>query len=281
MTTGGKWNFQVDGRALDAEVFAADDPRGAILVAHGYGEHHRRYGEQIDMYVGAGFTVFTYDHRGHGGSPGQRAVVDVRQLVDDHRKARREVRKAIGELPLICAGHSMGGLITAASVLADPEGVTAVLLSSPALLVGADQPGIVKTVGAFVSRFLPALPTVPLDVDGMSRIQEARDRYEADPKVHHGRVPARSAATMIAVGDETRAACASFAVPALLIHGDADSIADIDGSREFAERAGTSLDPRPEIRLVEYAGGYHELFNDLCADEVRADVLAWLDERVR
>ena len=54
-----------------------DQPNGHVLVAHGYAEHSGRFEGLINALLQAGYDVSTYDHYGHGTSPGPRAKVDV------------------------------------------------------------------------------------------------------------------------------------------------------------------------------------------------------------
>ena len=67
-----------------------DQPNGHVLVAHGYGEHSGRFEGLVNALLQAGYDVSTYDHYGHGTSPGPRAQVDVGLLIKDHISARRQ-----------------------------------------------------------------------------------------------------------------------------------------------------------------------------------------------
>jgi acylglycerol lipase len=41
----------------------------------------------------------------------------------------------------------------------------------------------------------------------------------------------------------------------------------------------SALSREPDKELRVYPGGYHQVHNDLCADDVTADLLRWLDAR--
>jgi len=68
----------------------AAEPRGVVLIAHGYAEHLGRYREFVAHCTGRGFAVAAVDHRGHGRSGGPRGhcgtfgdfVADLRTLAD-------------------------------------------------------------------------------------------------------------------------------------------------------------------------------------------------------
>ena len=58
-----------------------------------------------------------------------------------------------------------------------------------------------------------------------------------------------------------------------VFHGDADQITSHDGSKEFVENSKSGT-------FKSYKGGYHELHNDTCRDEMLADVINWLDAQL-
>lgn len=278
------WNFptaqtgQTSGPKLYGEMFAAPKERAAVLLTHGYGEHFGRYSHVIAAFNSAGVSVYSYDQRGHGQSPGARAVVDVELLIQDHLHARQALRGL--SVPLLAFGHSMGGLVTAASVLRDPRSLSGVILSSPLLLVGANESKALLAMSGVLGRFFPALPVTELDSGGLSRIAEEVSAYDNDPKVYRGKVPALTAASMLRVSRQLTEYYPQWRLPTLLLHGSQDQLADVNGSRRFAEQAGSAQEPRPVIEYVEVEGGYHELFNDIVRDEVTAYLRAWLAQQL-
>lgn len=254
--------------------YAATGPeRGAVLLAHGFGEHVGRYGLLVAALTAAGYSVYAYDQRAHGLSigPGRgRAVVSVTTLVQDHLTVRGALRSLV-TAPLYAFGHSMGGLVTAASVVQDPRGLAGVILSSPALLVGVNEPAWLKTVGRVMARVAPGLGVVALAEGALSRHDDVHASYRSDPLVHQGKVPAIMAASMLAVSEGLWAQVPRWTLPTLLLHGDADRLTDIEGSRRFYREIASA-----DKTLREEPGGYHELFNDTVQEEIRADTLKWL-----
>src|SRR5262245_24737188 len=122
------WDF---GRGLRGYKWPAPEPRASLLLTHGFAEYAERYVAHYHGLVprlnALGFDVYAFDLRGHGRSPGARGVADIKQAVADHHAARRALSNQ-GK-PLFLFGHSLGGLITAASVAEDQGGVTGVVLS--------------------------------------------------------------------------------------------------------------------------------------------------------
>ncbi|WP_407539192.1 alpha/beta hydrolase [Deinococcus radiomollis] len=255
-----------------AQVGSTERPRANLLLAHGFGEYSGRYHRLIGELNRAGYSVYTYDQRGHGQSDGVRAVNDVAVLVQDHL-ALREGLRALPE-PLFALGHSLGGLVTAASYLQDPRGAVGVVLSSPALLVGVNEPGWLKAVGRVLARVAPALPLTVLPTGGLSRVADEVSAYEGDPHMYHGKVPVLTAISMLKVSEGLWAKVPGWTLPTLIVHGDADQLTDVNGSRRF-DREIASLDKT----YIEVAGGYHELFNDTVREEMTGKLVEWLMAR--
>lgn len=264
------------GAPVRAYVWPAENPRAAVLLAHGFGEYAERYIERyhglIPALVAEGYSVYAYDHRGHGQSQGRRAVVDVETLVEDHLRARETLRAQ--PLPVFAFGHSLGGLVTAASVVRDPRGLSGVLLSSPALLIGREEPAWIKALAPVLAKLAPAAPVTDLGTGGLSRLADEVKAYETDAGMYHGKVPALTAASMLRVSGELWPQYGKWTLPTGIIHGTADRITDPEGSRRFMQ-AIASTDKT--LHLVE--GGYHELLNDEDREEARGWMLEWLRAR--
>ena len=66
----------------------AGEPRAAVQLTHGMGEHAQRYEHVARALNNAGFVVYAQDHRGHGASADPGALGDLGKggwpgLVDD------------------------------------------------------------------------------------------------------------------------------------------------------------------------------------------------------
>jgi alpha-beta hydrolase superfamily lysophospholipase len=109
-----------------------------------------------------------------------------------------------------------------------------------------------------------------LEEAGMSRDPEVLRLRRDDPLVH-GSISPRLYARLGEAQQRVLRGARRLAVPALLLHGDADRVTDPAGSREFAEAA-----PAGSARFVPLPGGYHELFNDPARDQALEELLRWL-----
>ena len=57
-----------DGNRIHYESYKAIDPKGVIVISHGFTESAEKFHEVSYNFVLMGFNVFAIDHRGHGKS---------------------------------------------------------------------------------------------------------------------------------------------------------------------------------------------------------------------
>lgn len=258
---------------LFSSVAPVEHPRGAVILAHGFGEHRGRYSYFIEALNAAGYDTWSFDFTGHGTSAGKRARVDVRKLIGEHLQIRREVLRRSRTERLFLFGHSMGGLITLASALLDPTHIEAVAVTGPALRpLPAINPKVASAVASPIAQVAPWIDTIGLDTTLLSRDPQVEVDYLADPLVYTGKVPLLTGATMVTQGDQVIRNAAMLSRPTLILHGEDDGLADFKGSLEFAERAGDLV----EVEVIP--GAYHELLNEPDKDVYSSLIVDWFDK---
>ena len=248
------------------------NPRAAVLLLHGLGEHMGRYGHVASALQAAGYVVFGYDHHGHGLSSGLRGnLLSPSQLVDDVHFVIGHVR-TLTPAPLVVLGHSMGGLIAARAVSQSLPHIDALVMSSPAL--GAQTNWIQKFLLATLPKLLPH---VRVD-NGVKSAWLARDAqvvraYSEDPLVHR-QISAGLAAWILREGAQTVAQASTWSMPTLLMYAGQDQLVLPQASAEFARLA-----PSQVLQSHCFNVMYHEIFNDPEKAMVFAKLLSWLDNR--
>jgi alpha-beta hydrolase superfamily lysophospholipase len=123
---------------LPGRVWCAERPRALIAIVHGLGEHSGRYAALAAEFVKGRFTCVALDLPGHGETSGPRGDIPswekVReQVVPAMFTATRGLPDQPMELPVVLLGHSMGGILALDYALAHPKGLSALVLSAPAL----------------------------------------------------------------------------------------------------------------------------------------------------
>jgi alpha-beta hydrolase superfamily lysophospholipase len=257
------------------------EPSRAMILVHGYAEHTGRYDEMAMHFAGHGFAVHAYDQVGHGRTRGPRGHVDrYDRLLDELSRFVELVRLDHPGLPLTLVGHSMGGLVSAATAAFRAPDVDRIVLSGAALRLGGDDgPAWREKMRMTATHLLASLAprkglSVGLDPQGLSRDPEVVRRYQEDPLVKD-RMSARFASGMLSMVEAVRVAPQRVEAPMLLLHGEADPICPPAGSRAFhaglapAVAAASALKIYPELR--------HEIFQEPERQAVWQDVLDWLD----
>jgi alpha-beta hydrolase superfamily lysophospholipase len=272
----GAGGVQLFSQAWRARAENGSASSAAIALVHGIGEHSGRYVWLVEHLTASGFSVYSFDHRGHGRSPGRRGhITSWSEYRDDVAAFLERVRRLSPGVPIFIYGHSLGALIVAEFVESKQPDVAGVILSGiPLQPTGVAKPYMVALARIF-SRILPSL-LVSLGVNpyALSRDKAVAKAYEEDPLVHHRASMRWGAETLDAI-DRVRAHASDIRLPLLILHGEADQVNAVGGSRELLEKVSSS---DKELRV--YPGGAHEPHNDLDRDKVLRDVVEWLTERV-
>jgi lysophospholipase len=194
-------------------------------------------------------------------------VADVDTLVD------RTVAAQPG-LPVFMLGHSMGGLIALRYAMAHQERLAGLILSA-ALAAVESVPKPLELLGRALSVVAPRVPLIAIDATQVSRDPAVVEAYRSDPLVHHGKLPARTAAQLADAVEGFPATVSAITVPALILYGTADGLCPPAGSEMLAQRLGSA-----DLTVRAYDGLFHEILNEPERDAVLDDIVAWLDARV-
>jgi alpha-beta hydrolase superfamily lysophospholipase len=252
-----------------------------VLIAHGLGEHGGRYRHVAEVLVEAGCAVYAIDHRGHGKSEGARAYIDkFAHAVDDMDAlidlviAERHGGKR--KPPLFLLGHSMGGALSLSYALKHGDRLSGLLLSGPAVALDGAPP-LMRPTAKLLSRLAPRLGMFAIDPGRVSRDPAMVAAYAEDPLNAHGKVPVRTLGEIVEFVEWLPAALPMIKLPLLVMHGSADQLAGVSGSRMVVDRVGSK-----DKSLKVYDGLYHEIFNELADDRQRVfkDLCGWITERV-
>ena len=162
------------------------DPRAVVQIAHGLGEHARRYDQMAAVLNRAGFSVYADDHRGHGqtglgqierkqikklGNLGQGGMDATFNQVLEFSKLMKSENPG---KPLVFLGHSWGSFIAQKVINKASDLYDAVVLSGSALTM----PGYLAT-GDF-NKVWKKLPG-STGYEWLSRDIEVQKKFVADP----------------------------------------------------------------------------------------------------
>ena len=250
-------------------------PNGVICLVHGLGEHSGRYAHWAALLNQAGYSVLTYDLRGHGKSGGKRGhVSSFDDYLPDTDLLLKEAEVRFPGIPIFLYGHSLGGLIVNYFVLCKKpqlNGVIVTALSNKTSL--QEQKGKVllsKVLGTITPRLTIETGLVPATI---SRDPEVVSRYVNDPLVHHQVTVGwgKSALDAIAWSDQH---ANEWTLPVLFMHGEGDILGYAAGSREFASKI------KGDCTVKIWPGLFHEVHNEPEKEQVLEYLQKWLDGHI-
>lgn len=260
-----------DGTQLYYRQWRHPQPRGAVVMVHGLGEHSGRYTQLALLFYEAGLSVRMHDQRGHGHSGGARGslrhsddyLADLKLIVDDFSRHTQQV-------PFLF-GHSMGGLVATRFACSGVAELRGLLLSSPALAIRLS--GFQRRLLALSTCIAPglALPT-GLPAQKVSHDEQIVQAARSDT-LNHGRVSARVINFMLTSMAQVQAQASSFRLPLLMQVAGDDAFVDPEGSRAFFAQV-----PDIDKSFCYYQDAYHEIFNESPAYRwpAQQDLKSWL-----
>lgn len=245
----------------------AGSPRLVVLLVHGYAEHFGRYAHVIDRLATDGAVVYAPDHRGHGRSDGEQAVVhDIDDLTADLGLVADFARDEHPDLPVVMVGHSMGGAVATRYAQLHPGELAGLVLSAPVI---GGNPAFEPLLG------MDPMPDVPLDPVMLSRDPAVGEAYVADELVYSGPLKRPTLAAILSTRDTVAAGPTLGSLPVLWVQGELDPLAPLVPTQAAVERVGGD-----RLTSKIYPGAMHEIFNETNKAEVLDDVAAFVDEVV-
>jgi alpha-beta hydrolase superfamily lysophospholipase len=274
-TTRSERSFDgVGGVRIVYDVWTPNtNPTGVVILCHGYAEHARRYDHVAQRFGEAGLITYALDLRGHGRSGGKRVYLrNISEYTADFHHLVGIATAANPDLKRVVLGHSMGGGVVFAYGVEHPDDYAAMVLSGPAVYAQDAVSSVMIAVAGVLGSVLPGLPVENLPADAVSRDPAVVAGYEADPLVHHGKLPAGIAKALIGVGQTMPQRAAALTAPLLVVHGGQDKLIPVEGSHRLLECVGST-----DANLKVYPELYHEVFNEPERAVVLDDVVSWIE----
>jgi alpha-beta hydrolase superfamily lysophospholipase len=267
----------VDGVRIVYDVWSPDTaPRAVVILAHGLGEHARRYDHVAARLGRDGLTTYALDHRGHGRSGGKRVRLgNISEYTTDFATLVGIAAREHPGLTRVVLGHSMGGGIVFAYGVEHPDDYDLMVLSGPAVAAQLAVSPLLRWVAKTVGAIAPGLPLQALDATAVSRDPAVVHAYDTDPLVYHGKIPGGVARALLLVGETMPQRAPSLNAPLLVVHGSEDRLIPVKGSRQLVAAVGSS-----DVELKIYPGLYHEVFNEPEQEQVLDDVVSWINARL-
>lgn len=279
--------------------------RGIVQIAHGLGEHSRRYLHMITALLDAGFAVAADDHAGHGATAMASGVWQdigphgVDTVLIDERTLHDLAVELHPDLPFVFFGHSWGSMIARGYASRYPDDLSALVLCG----IAAGMHGIEETLDR------GALAAAIAEGDGSGPDTGFQDQMfdgftsrcgpdagptawvAADPAVvaDHGIDPLNNFGAPMSlrfvrdfarlydeVNDAAWPGTIPATVPVLILAGEQDPVANYgEGALAVANQL---WDTGHEVETRIYTGVRHEVHNEPATRaQVEADLLAFVE----
>lgn len=253
-----------------------DNPKAAIMLVHGLGEHCQRYEPLAAHLNAAGYSVYSMDLPNHGNSAGPKGHIEsFDKFLDAASGLYQRIVSDNADAPVYLLGHSMGGLISSRFLIDHQDKFKGAILSGPAIQSPQSPPSWQIGLMKVISMFAPKLGMLELDSNLVSRDPAVVKDYLDDPLVNDNKLSAKLLVEMFKTMGEVADNAAKISLPLLIMHGAEDQLTSPSGSQWLNQEVASS-----DKTLKIYPELFHEIFNEPEAPTVFADVVSWLDARV-
>lgn len=262
------------GLSLFSACWECPSPRAVVAMVHGQGEHIGRYAHLAQKFNAAGMAFWGHDQQGFGKSEGKRGhAPNLDAYLDDICLLIDHITEKFPGVPVFLYGHSMGGNVTLNYLLRrNDHRISAMIATDPWIRLAFTAPAWKLALGKMLRSIVPAL-SLPSELDTklLSRDPEVVRVYNNDPLVHD-RVSAAGGMALVDGAAWLNAYAGPTPCRTLLMHGSADGITSMAGTRDFAGRL------QGDVTLKIWEGLFHEIHNEPEQEEVFRFTLDWLDK---
>jgi alpha-beta hydrolase superfamily lysophospholipase len=251
------------------------DPETVIIAVHGMNDYAGAFNAAGAWWSAQGATVYAYDQRGFGRSPRpgiwpEHDVMrgDLKTAVDVARRLHPGARVAV-------VGESMGASVAiTAFAEPDPPAADALILSGPGLYGRGALPGpysVSLWTSAHARPDWIVVPPEGVSITPTDNTEKLREMWY-DPNVQK-RNRIDSVYGVVSIMEEADAKIARLppTTPTLFLYGARDEVIPAKGVQRAVKKM------PPHVRTAYYENGYHMLMNDLQAETVWSDILAFIE----
>ena len=230
-------------------------PVAGVVFLHGIGENTNYYHRLGAALNARGITLWALDEIGHGLSAGLRGRVENLDDLVINGQRLTDIAADDG-LPLVFAGHSMGGTTAALTAIRHPNRFKGIVLSGAPLRAPSWLQSLIEAPGTS--------PDFSLEPDELSADPFYIDSVLNDPLVPDDAGMKHTLAyAFTSAFAELADHFSEVALPVLAVHGSADPMIPV------ADAYGATPQLRCENgRLQQFAKSRHDLLNDTAHAEV-------------
>lgn len=245
-----------------------ENEKARIFIVHGIAEHSKRYEHVVSYLNQAGYSVITFDLRGHGQSEGKKGYIknyevfldDIHDLFHKYHSSRCNN---------ILFGHSMGGLIAHLYMTTYDDFDASIISGAPTNFIS--DVTILRFIGFRYFGFI--YKKNELSYNKLSHIKTVEEDYMNDPLVLKS-FSIRLAGEMFVRGvRHLHKELINHHKPILLLHGELDPIVPVKFTKDIFAKL-----PQKNKEMITYKNDFHEILNEVDKEIVLNDIKKWLDK---
>ncbi len=264
------------GHELVGYTIKHPQEKAKLHIVHGMGEHIGRYDFLAARFYGLGYSIYGYDHFGHGKSEGDRAYfTDVDDFVSDMRTWVELQGLQESKTPVFLVAHSLGSLISLRYLMSHDESYMAVVMSGTALEVAKKLPKPLLMMADTASKYFPKGRWIKFERKDICRNPKTQEDYFKDPLVNTTGNPNRSGVVLMKAMEDTQKSLHKIHQPLLIMHGGDDKLCHVRGSELLFEKASSI---KKKLRI--YDGYYHEVLNEEIRPQLLDEIQAFFEEHL-
>eukprot|EP00747_Dinoflagellata_sp_TGD_P181040 gnl/TRDRNA2_/TRDRNA2_34482_c0_seq1.p1 gnl/TRDRNA2_/TRDRNA2_34482_c0~~gnl/TRDRNA2_/TRDRNA2_34482_c0_seq1.p1 ORF type:complete len:324 (+),score=49.79 gnl/TRDRNA2_/TRDRNA2_34482_c0_seq1:34-1005(+) len=257
------------------------EPKGLVVLVHGFGEHLGRWGHVASYFAVRGYEVVGIDHVCHGQSDGMENEYGYLEsfdvLVENWYAFMEQVVKPRNRSTAVYA-HSTGGLAAFLALTKrrdysdldsdsdsisgfDQLGLRCVIYSAPLLRSPHRALYLCPSILKCCLCCGPSLVIPGVTADELISYQPAVEATEADPLYWGWKINFTFVRAMLAGSVEALDLLTEVDYPFLVLHNPDDKLCAPSASKELYAQASTEKNLKG-IRMEEFKGCAHELHNE-------------------
>ncbi len=254
---------------------AANEQQELVIVGvHGMNDYAGLFNASGPWWARQGVTVYAYDQRGFGRSPNPGVWPDHEVMREDLRTAVEIARRRHPDARIAVVAESMGAALAMTAFGSDdPPDADILALSAPGLRGWGALPALYKAslwLSAHVRPGWIVRPPRGVQITPTDNTDKLIEMWEDENVLKDTRIDAVYGVVSLMEEADAAVARISATTPVLFMYGANDEIILPGGVERTAKRL-----PK-HVRTAYYTDGYHMLLNDLQAETVWRDVLAFM-----
>ncbi len=296
-----------DGKnTITAHIYAPEhnNIKGVIQLSHGMVDHILRYENLITYFTQRGYAVAGNDHLGHGASVnheddfGYFADKDsLTYILKDLHALNRKLRDMFPSIKPVLLGHSMGSFLSRLYAVKYPNSISGHIIHGTGGPMGIILPmgkALVATVSflkgkRYRSSFVKSIAF--MGYNSKFSKEEGKNAWltrdssqiatrDTDPKTSFTFTTSAYRDLFEAVGlSNSKKWFKDYpsSLKTFIISGDMDPVGKYGKGPKYVYKH-LLINGGENISFKLYEGARHELFNEICREEVFEDINKWLEE---